>query len=205
MCAPLDGKYIAPVLKEYAETPDRLTLEECEAMGIPPPTCEVLVGALGYGRNGVVTEKEHKHLVDAGAAEDFLKGIEGKNGKKAFRLRVRWLVDLPKTDIEAVKELGDIVFSKKGVLPSLIAALHKPELRWWAAEALARVGKPAISALIAALKDSDVWVRRAAAWALGQIGRDAKAAIPSLMKASKDPDEWVCAYATAALRKIRGK
>jgi HEAT repeat protein len=45
----------------------------------------------------------------------------------------------------------------------------------------------AVPALIIALEDEDVGVRRNAARALGQIGPEAREAVPALMRALRDP------------------
>ncbi len=215
MCTPLDSKYTDKVIKEYAETMDRLTKEECEAMEIPAPACEVLAETLGYGKGGAVTIEERKRLSEAGASADFIKGLAGTDGNAALKARVRWLaanLHVREETEDSVKELSNIGPSATKAIPELITLLAHKELRWKAAAALAKIGKTAVPDLakiltepdltkLLGLKD-DVGARRAAAWALGEIGRDAKAALPSLMKASKDTDEWVCAYATAALRKI---
>ena len=43
--------------------------------------------------------------------------------------------------------------------------------------------------LIAALRDKDKWVRKAAAGALGDIGPEARAAVPALIRGLNDPDK----------------
>ena len=65
------------------------------------------------------------------------------------------------------------------------------------AEALGKIGRPAVEPLIAALKDRNSDVRRYAAWALGEIG-DARVVVP-LIGALKDEDPWVREEATGAL------
>lgn len=57
-------------------------------------------------------------------------------------------------------------------IPGLIRDLshRNKDVRWGAANALARIGTAAVDPLIAALDDKDSVVRLRAAWALGQIG-----------------------------------
>ncbi|QGZ89549.1 hypothetical protein GQR42_08210 [Microcystis aeruginosa FD4] len=73
-------------------------------------------------------------------------------------------------------------------------------VRRYAAEALVRIGQPSVEPLIAALKDEDVVVRRAAAEALGKIGGEL--AIEPLVAVLKDEDVDVRRSATEALGKI---
>jgi HEAT repeat protein len=65
--------------------------------------------------------------------------------------------------------------------------------------ALARIGEPAVPALIETLNDRDPKVRAAAAMALARIGSQAKAAVPALIKALKDKDPDVRREAARAL------
>src|SRR4028118_350071 len=68
-----------------------------------------------------------------------------------------------------------------------------------AIEKLGEIGEPAIPALMAALQDKNLLVRRSAAEALTQIGRPA---IPALVKALKDSDANVRSMAAYALASI---
>src|SRR5262249_20895604 len=56
-------------------------------------------------------------------------------------------------------------------------------------DSLARVGGPAVPALIAILNGSDTSMRVCAAEALGEIGPAARAAIPLLIRAIEHPDD----------------
>src|SRR5262249_4217552 len=59
--------------------------------------------------------------------------------------------------------------------------------------------KPAVNALIAGLKDSDLFVRRFSAQALGAIGAGAEAAVPNLTAILKDSKEKKEVQEAAAL------
>jgi HEAT repeat protein len=74
-----------------------------------------------------------------------------------------------------------------------------------AAAALDRLGpqaSEAVPALILALKDADVHVRKLAALALGDIGPDAVVAVPALTEACQD--QTVRHRALGALRELGG-
>lgn len=71
-----------------------------------------------------------------------------------------------------------------------------------AAEALARIGPPAVPSLVQALQHNDPLVRREAARVLMRMGPDAKAAAPELTRLLDDEDEMVRKYAAKALGNI---
>jgi hypothetical protein len=69
-------------------------------------------------------------------------------------------------------------------------------------DALARIGTPSVSALVAVLHDADPELRRAAALSLARIGPDASEAVPDLIAALDDKDAGVRKFATRALGEI---
>ena len=71
-----------------------------------------------------------------------------------------------------------------------------------AADALGRIGAPAVPALMQALQSADVQVRVKAADVLGRMGPDANDAVPELIRLLDDPDERVRKTATRALGRI---
>jgi hypothetical protein len=80
-----------------------------------------------------------------------------------------------------------------------------PQIRGDACYALAAFGpraKPALPALIRALRDQDGWVRWTAAHAIGAIGPEAVAAVPALTKALQDHDESVRRHVACSLGHI---
>ena len=82
----------------------------------------------------------------------------------------------------------------------------KPLEQWTqqeaAADALGRIGPPAIPQLIDLLKSPDADVRLIAAQVLARMGSDAKEAVPNLIPLLKDPDERVRKAATRTLGRI---
>jgi len=96
---------------------------------------------------------------------------------------------------EALGEIGD-----SGAVEPLIAALKNNEysgVRWKAAEALSKMGNPAVEPLIATLQYSDDDVRWKAAIALGEIGNPD--AIEPLIHLLSDDDRFVRSRAAHAL------
>ena len=69
-------------------------------------------------------------------------------------------------------------------------------------DVLKKCGSPAVSALIAALKDKDEVVRINAATALGSMDAEAASAVPALTEALKDKNERVRSSAAYALESI---
>ena len=96
----------------------------------------------------------------------------------------------------ALGQIGD----SRAVAP-LIVALKDPRSYWAAANALGRIGTPAIEPLSIALKDQDVNVRQAAAAALGQMG-DARVIGP-LISALGDQNPGGREAAAKALGQMR--
>jgi hypothetical protein len=82
----------------------------------------------------------------------------------------------------------------------------KPFREWGVREttidALARIGKPAVPALVEALHDPNPDLRDQAALALARIGPDAEAAVPDLIAALNDDNEVVRKDAVRALGQI---
>ncbi|MEJ5343928.1 MAG: HEAT repeat domain-containing protein [Chloroflexus sp.] len=101
---------------------------------------------------------------------------------------------------ELAAESGQVQAIERLLLPGLRRALKQDHLRERVAEALAKLGIPAVPALVQALGDGDADVREAAAAALGRIG-DA-AAVPALVPVLRDGYADVREAAAAALGQI---
>jgi HEAT repeat protein len=107
----------------------------------------------------------------------------------------------PLVQYEAADALGNIG-DEKAVDP-LITALKRHEfsgVRWKAAEALSKIGNPAVASLIGALQYPDEDVRWKAAIALGEIGNPD--AIDPLIQLLSDDDRFVRSRAAHALSMI---
>jgi HEAT repeat protein len=99
---------------------------------------------------------------------------------------------------EALGKLGD----PRAIEP-LIEVMKKDRgggIRYWSADALVRIGKPAVEPLIGLLKVKDDGLRYWTTWALGQI-EDQKAS-ESLKSLREDKDKWVRTAAEAAIKGI---
>ena len=134
-------------------------------------------------------------------------GLFGTNVKKLRESRnVQGLIFAlqhkdPTVQYDAAEALGDIG-DERAVEP-LLAALKNDEtggVRWKAAEALSKLGTPAVAGLISALQHDDDDVRWKAAIALGEIGDPQ--AIPSLINVLCDEDRFVRSRAAYALSMI---
>lgn len=102
----------------------------------------------------------------------------------------------------AVAAVGQLGRAAEPALDSLISALADLAIRPTVALALGKVGKPAVPALAAKLKDGDAGVRASAAAALGHVGSDARDATPTLVEALQDRDREVRRAAGQALEAI---
>jgi len=104
----------------------------------------------------------------------------------------------PAVQYEAAEALGALR-EPSAVFPLMTALTgdRYSGVRWKAAEALARIGSPAVGPLIGALDNPDEDVRWKAAIALGEIG-DSRA-IPPLIALLEDQDRFVQSRAAYAL------
>jgi HEAT repeat protein len=128
--------------------------------------------------------------------------IPGMKSARDVRGLIRLLkhrdLDVQYGAAEALGEIGD-----SGAVEPLIAALKNDAysgVRWKAAEALSKIGAPAVEALIGALSHDDDDVRWKAAIALGEIG-DRRAVEPLIILLC-DEDRFVKSHAALALGAI---
>jgi hypothetical protein len=104
----------------------------------------------------------------------------------------------PAVQYDAVEALGEL--ADPAATDALMSALTGDKysgIRWKAAEALVKIGEPAVPSLIAALTHSDEGVRWKAAVTLGEIG-DQRGIIP-LIGLLSDTDRFVRSRAAYAL------
>ena len=107
----------------------------------------------------------------------------------------------PKPTAEEIRELQRALAQNEA--PSLTRQ-PMPLVREWtvketAADALARIGEPAIPQLTGLLDDPNPTVRMHAARALGRMGSQAQPAVPRLVAALEDPEPDVQRAAARAL------
>jgi HEAT repeat protein len=93
--------------------------------------------------------------------------------------------------------LCSIGFSSE--IDALIKDLGNKDKAKNASVELAKIGKPAVPALIKALGENDKYTKRYAARALREMGEDASDSIPALSKAIKDSDSQTREYAVESL------
>jgi cyclophilin family peptidyl-prolyl cis-trans isomerase/HEAT repeat protein len=169
---------------------------------------------------GKLESDEEVPLVRARAAEALGKIASNKSSAEALgAFGVKAIAELltrvlpPLSDpVSADKKLiGSMAMTAlmRLKLPELVepvaAQLKSPslELRWQAANALARIGDgltPVVPALVAAAGDQDAAVRGHAARALG-VAKDVRA-VDALIKLLKDPHQRVVVQAVGALGRI---
>jgi HEAT repeat protein len=90
-----------------------------------------------------------------------------------------------------VAALDSLTSAGPAAVPVLGKALENPATRYWAALALGELhkdAKPALGALVEAMKDERPEVRREVLVALARIGPDAAAAVPAISALLADPD-----------------
>jgi HEAT repeat protein len=104
---------------------------------------------------------------------------------------------------EQIKQLRASQPQEQGPSPVAQALAAIPIRQWGvketAVDAIARIGEPAVPALIQSLSDPDPGVRAQAARALARMSEKAQTALPALTAALDDPDEDVRIAATRAL------
>jgi HEAT repeat protein len=117
----------------------------------------------------------------------------------------------PGDRLAALKGIWGLRAKAKDAIPAIAEVMRQDddgEVRWHAAEALAKMGaaaQPALPHLIAALSDPVPAVRTHAAESLRKIGPEAQEALPSLTKLVNDPDAEVRNEVRRAIESIKGK
>lgn len=108
----------------------------------------------------------------------------------------------PGTRYLAAKALGQIGDEAEAALPALLAALRDDDMFLRAAitGAMIRIGPPAVPGLTRALFDPSSAVKRAACKALGRIGSER--AVPALKFSLRDGNKGVRRFAREALERI---
>lgn len=210
-------QYLARVRHEYEETPNRLTEEECQRIGIDQTPCIILIETLGYGKDGYVSPEEQARLKETGFTQDFIKGLAGDNGAEALMNRAKWLMtydakENAETDYEFV-DMSRADLFQKAPHPMLISGLQHPEpfVRKRAAAALLANGQEieaAIGTLVKDIKERGYYsiggeASRALSFAMYNSDEVKKQVVPFLIKLLGDEEEAVRFSAAMALEQIR--
>src|SRR4028118_533274 len=131
---------------------------------------------------------------------------ENLSASKANPKEIASLIEKLKTNDEMELEAAIKKLRKIGepAIPALMKALQDKNLqvRRSAADLLRQIGPPAIPALAKALKNSDANVRSIAAYVLGNIGAKAQTALPQLIPLLQDSNAKVRSSAASALGRI---
>jgi len=146
--------------------------------------------------SGISLSDQLKNIL---SSRDSIPGMKSaRDVRGLIRLLKHRDLDVQYGAAEALGEIGD-----SGAVEPLIAALKNDEysgVRWKAAEALSKIGAPAVEPLIGALSHDDDDVRWKAAIALGEIG-DPRAIEPLIILLC-DEDRFVKSHAALALGAI---
>ena len=107
------------------------------------------------------------------------------------------------TATSAAKD-GERVVRDERVEPAafVVPVRPPPSEQSLAAEALSRIGPPAVPLLVEALRSSDLETRRQACEVLLRMGPDAKEAVPDLVRLLEDDEEELRKMAAKALGRI---
>jgi HEAT repeats len=141
--------------------------------------------------------KDPRHLQEALSAVLEL----GRLGHdKAVDLLIEALGRCDSVSRSAARELGRI--GNLRAIRALGEALAKPQVSQSAAEALIRMGSPALETLLAALRHEASCARKLAAFALGEIG-DRRAVEPLIQALGQDDKYEVRTAATIALGQLK--
>jgi HEAT repeat protein len=127
----------------------------------------------GIARMGRAAVPELTRLVTAGGAEGALAAI-------------------------TLGLIGPPAAPAAGKLLAAVPSDYSP-LSWGARKALAKLGPPAVRALLTGLSDTNAAVREAAAEALGELAVEPARSVPALTTALRDPESDVRAAAAKAL------
>jgi HEAT repeat protein len=114
--------------------------------------------------------------------------IAAEGNPEAIAILVR-LCEEPDATVgpDAARAISFLGLKARPAVPALARALKDPRqsVRFWASEALGKIGGPEVRAvlpdLVAALDDEDRWVRIHAAQAIAAFGGDARGAVPKII------------------------
>jgi HEAT repeat protein len=143
-------------------------------------------GSIGEIRSRIASFAGVKRLREQGDVPGLIRALRNRD---------------PAVQYDAVEALGEL--AHPAATDALVGALTGDQysgIRWKAAEALGKIGKPAVPALIAVLDHPDEGVRWKAAITLGEIGDER--GIAPLIGLLSDRDRFVRSRAAFALARI---
>ena len=197
------AKAAAPLLVQRAKDPARAEPERraaLDALARIGPSHPLVVPSLIEILRSADQEAEFRAL----AAEAI--GAVGPGASSALPALIRALHERSEpVRRKAAQALGAIGRRAEPAIPALAELLvfdPAPAVRDRAADAMAKIGAPAVAILTGLLRDTDPQTRRRAAGALGSIGPEAKPAVPALRKSLNDENASVRISAAESLWKI---
>ena len=166
-----------------------------------------------YPRNTLRNKSLAKHHVSHVYSERYswqeklaswIKSEVGIDPVRSYRLGKESTEKNEKQEPVRSYRLGNPDNNEANDVAELIQGLRGDKRTWIdSSRALITIGKPAVPALIDAMRDEDHRVRNRAVYTLGQLGTVAKAAIPLLQKLQlRDPMNYIRSQADSALKRI---
>jgi HEAT repeat protein len=183
------GRPAVPSLVAGLKSPEaRLRVESAEALGRLGPEADAAVPDLA----ALMSDTSPGPRASAARALGRI-GLADEKSVSALRKGVR---DADRdVRLGSARALGALpqLRSPESAVSELALAVRDPsrDVRVAAGTALARIGKPAVAALVKLLADSDDLVRRQALDALRVVGPDAGAALPALETIVKDSKDFL--------------
>ncbi len=181
------GIVIAIIAEFFSRQEKKLLNEVADAaLKARPGPMTTVFGNLDEMRNRILSYANVSHLRDEKNVPGLIRALRHPEVAVQY---------------EAVEALGDL--QDTAAIKPLVEVLSRDEysaIRWKAAEALSKIGSPAVDDLVSVLSNPDEDVRWKAAIALGEIG-DARAVDP-LIRLLGDEDRFVKSRAAYALGKI---
>ena len=134
--------------------------------------------------------------------------VPGKNARRIPLSTRRYLFEKMKPGrtaalrLGAAQALGVIGAAAESAVPDLIAVLADGDVRWAAAQSLARIGGKSIPALAVTATNQNAELRHTAVYALGEAGTNAAPAAAVLFDRVLDTNESIRASALHSLSRV---
>lgn len=133
------------------------------------------------------------------AEEDVIRWEDQRNALRLMEAAAATSID-KSPRISAINALGRL--GDPQAVTALVAALRDADgnVQYWASEALAKIGDPAVGPLVACTKDPNKFVRIASAAALAKIG--GSTASIAVIALTEDGDREVRVFAERTLKEM---